>query len=370
MISVHPQFQLIEADIYVDINAQPYPSCVIDVEQIGVRGLIRALGGPQLDLYLHRDTYMPLPEDKKAALWLQTSGTTGKPKWVAHDISDLWDRLDVGKAQARWFLTYHPLSFAGLQVILSALKGPHTLIVPPPNPNVNQMVEQVISHQVTHMSGTPTFWRAFLMALGARDVPLLSITLGGEAVDGFILAALRARFPNAAIRHIYASTETGVVLSVKDGLPGFSAQLLGDNLKLSEAGTLIVDGIDTGDRAEIIDDRVYFQGRLDDLVNIGGVKVFPAQIEAHLQALGFVRDAWVKARPSPITGEILLADVILDPDTDDNRMAVKAHMLSLPRAARPAKLNFVDRLDVALGGKKARHERSEPLRLHVRSEPL
>src|SRR4029077_2918568 len=95
-------------------------------------------------------------------------------------------------------------------------------------------------HGVTHISGTPTFWRSFLLVAPPASLSeLRQITMGGEAVDQPTLDRLRAAFPNAHITHIYASTEAGVVFSVHDGEEGSPAEWLEDvvqgvNLRVSD----------------------------------------------------------------------------------------------------------------------------------------
>src|SRR5262249_6738355 len=152
---------------------------------------------------------------------------TGLPKWAAHGIAALTARMTGGKGErARWLLTFNPGSFAGVQVILSAMVGGHELVAAPYGASVADMADLAVTQGVTHISGTPTFWRAFLMALGDRTVPLKAVTLGGEAADQGLLDALKARFPSASLRHIYATTEAGTVFSVADGCAGFPAAWL------------------------------------------------------------------------------------------------------------------------------------------------
>jgi acyl-CoA synthetase (AMP-forming)/AMP-acid ligase II len=325
---------------------------LIDVARDGAAGLIRALLGDG-DVYAVRDpSAPPVIEPGEGRIHLQTSGTTGTPKWRAHEIAKLTQDLFAGSAPARWLLTFNPGSFAGVQVILSALIGGHVLIAPPYEASVAEMADLAMQHQATHISGTPTFWRAFLMALGDRPLDLRAVTLGGEAADQAILDALRQRFPKAALRHIYATTEAGRVLTVSDGCEGFPLSLLTDRLTLSEHGTLCVGGLDTGDVVEIVGDRVLFRGRLDSMVNIGGVKVFPETVEAFILQHPGVQDVRVSARPNPITGHVLTADMVLKPFADEN--AVKAHMQGLPRAQRPVMTRFVETLPTGQTGKKLR----------------
>ena len=328
---------------------------IIDVTTEGARGVIAALLSGQTAYLLRDPSAPPQTIDPAPGIWLQTSGTTGIPKWVRHDLAGLTAKIVAGKGEAaRWLLTFNPGSFAGLQVILSAMIGGHTLITPPVGADIADMANLAVAQNATHISGTPTFWRAFLMALGDQPLDLKSVTLGGEAPDQGILDALKTRFPNARLRHIYATTEAGTVFSVSDGCAGFPSAWLNNDLSVSAHDTLTVKGHDTGDVVSLTDDRVLFQGRLDAMVNIGGVKVYPETVEAHLLQLPFIQDVRITPKPSPITGHILVAEIVLKPFSGDAAAQIKAHMAALPRAARPAALRFVDSLAIGATGKKLR----------------
>jgi len=101
---------------------------------------------------------------------------------------------------------------------------------------------------------------------------------------------------------------------------------------------------------------VLFRGRLDAMVNIGGVKIWPEEVEAHLLQLPLLRDALVTTKPNPITGSILIADLVLaDPDTQAAaEPVIKAHLALLPRAARPAMIRYKTALPTGQTGKKLR----------------
>src|SRR5262245_11190332 len=90
-----------------------------------------------------------------------------------------------------WLLAYHPATFAGMQVLLTALAGGGRLVATGDQSSA-ALARASLAHDVTHVSGTPTFWRAFLVALGenATRLPIKRITLGGEAVDQAILDRL------------------------------------------------------------------------------------------------------------------------------------------------------------------------------------
>ena len=370
---LHPQFELIGRTTLDAATLSPRAG-LIDVAEEGSRGVIGGLVAAEAgdNVVLRRDASVTPPtETAPGTVWLQSSGTTGAPKWSRYALADLKAKIKKGGGErARWLLTFHPASFAGVQVILSAMMGGHALIASRPDASIADMARAAVKTEVTHISGTPTFWRAFLMALGDAPLALRGVTLGGEAPDQGILDALKARFPDAQLRHIYATTEVGTVFSVTDGRAGFPRDWLytplnGLKLTLSERDTLRVEnprasaqartGIwDTGDVVELAGDRVLFRGRADSMVNVGGVKVFPETVEAHILASPWVQEARVTSKSSPITGAILIADIVLKPLPGDHQADIRAHINALPRAQRPASLHFVAAIETGATGKKVR----------------
>ncbi|BAI74186.1 AMP-binding domain-containing protein (plasmid) [Azospirillum sp. B510] len=322
------------------------------------------------------------------SITLESSGTTGRPKRLRHDFARLRGRLrGVAGEGARWLLTYDPGAFAGLQVMLTAAAAGALLVAVPAGSSagssaggsggsagiVAALAQAARRHAVTHVSGTPSFWRAFLMALGGADLPLAAVTLGGEAVDQPLLDRLAERFPAARLRHIYASTEAGALFAVADGRAGFPAAWLeeapdGLALRIADgvlevrspraaAGTVDLEGwLSTGDLVERRGDRVLFAGRLDGLVNVGGVKVSPEAVERRLLAVEGVADAAVVAVPSPITGHLLTATIVPAPGADEAvlRVALRGATADLPPAGRPRALTFTDHIPLSAAGKKSR----------------
>jgi hypothetical protein len=121
---------------------------------------------------------------------------------------------------------------------------------------VGTFAEVALVRKPTHVSGKPTFWRGFLLALGARagEVPLACATLGGEAVDQGTLDRIAHAFPGVAIGHIYAATEAGALFAVRDGKAGFPADWLESGV---DGVTLrIVDGM-----FEVSSPRARVRGR-------------------------------------------------------------------------------------------------------------
>lgn len=387
----HRDFQLIEAaddlgwsDLSALADRIDHNVPVIAVQATSARAVIASLiSGWRTDrpVWLQRgagDTGALASAGDGFAVWLESSGTTGNPKRVRHLIDRLAGRLrTTGDRSACWLLSYEPGSFAGLQVILTALASGARL-VSEPAAALGQLAALAAARRVTHISGTPSFWRGFLMACPDPAPDLMAITTGGEAVDQALLDRLISNFPNARLRHIYASTEAGALFSVSDGRAGFPAAWLNSGIdgvglrvtegilqvlspraltRMEQGNGLLADGwIDTGDLVEIVGDRAVFTGRRDGQVNVGGVKVSPEQVEQVILGLAGVSDALVTPRANPITGYVLSVEIVLAQNAvvDDVRMALRAALAGLPPAARPRLISFVDQIDLAASGKKRR----------------
>lgn len=315
--------------------------------------------------------------NNRYGLGLLTSGTTGIPKLVTRD----WQALELSVArgpqlqEARWMSLYPLTRFAGFNTLLHALCNEATLIIPRAL-QPSAILEDLCETSPTHISGTPTMWRNLLMTLppGARSLPSLrQITLGGEVVDQPILNALKAAAPQARITHIYASTELGVCAAVSDGQAGFPAewletnskrvqlQLRGDELWVKRPGCSVgrqressEEWTATGDLAEIQGGRVYFKGRRSDVLNIGGAKVAPAEVEERLSEVPGVLGARVLGRRSSIAGTVVVAEIISEAGTDEKslRATIMKHCRAcLPSYAVPRIVTFVDSLPISASGK-------------------
>ena len=337
------------------------------------------------DLRLH-PLAAPSASNPGFAILLATSGTTGKPKIARHSIDALAGRIrfhlaDAG--QTRWLLTYHPAGFAGLQVLLTVLVSGAELIAASES-NVPELSRAALAHKPTHISATPTFWRALLMALGERaaELPLRQITLGGEIVEQDLLDRLRAIYPHAGLTHIYASTEAGALFAVRDGAAGFPARWLeeavdGVRLRIRDgelqalspramlgyvAGTarspVDEDGwLHTGDLVARRGERVYFLGRADNLISVGGAKLTPEEVEAVLLRVPGVAEGRVFGVRNPITGYLVGAEIVPAAGVDPEVLRVAlmdAARAQLEPYKVPRMIRFTASIRVSEMGKKDR----------------
>ena len=116
------------------------------------------------------------------------------------------------------------------------------------------------------------------------------------------------------------------------------------------------DWVATGDLVRRNDDRMQFAGRIDDVVNVGGVKVPLAEVERRLLERAPIDDARVFAKANPITGFLVMADIVARQGSPPAAV-LEAALDGLPAAARPRRYNLVANLPLSPAGKKVRIER-------------
>jgi len=300
-----------------------------------------------------------------------TSGTTGLPKLIAHNIESLNTFERVRELDPNcWFLPYQAGSYAWYQMIaLSLFVSGQDLAPGSSNDLVQSFDDSLSSRIVTAISSTPTFWRQVLMTIDPQkllNAPIRTITLGGEIVDQAILDRLKYIFPRANIRHIYASSEAGAAIVVTDGRAGFDAALL-DSRPERPIAVRIVDGrlqvrsrygnteaknewIETGDLVEQCGDRILFCGRTNNqLINVGGQKAYPALIEAHLLTHPDVVWARVTAKRAPMVGYLPSAEIVLNKaagNLDAERHLTLFCAGNMPEYAIPRIWHFLDSVPI------------------------
>src|SRR5882757_1268417 len=306
------------------------------------------------EVYLVLAAQAPAPvgaraKTQRATEWLMlTSGTSGVPKIVSHTLEGLTGAIVADGPprgdQPVWATFYDIRRYGGLQILLRAIIGGGSMVLTEPDEPLADYIARLQARGVTHISGTPSHWRKLLMSGSAFEFSPRYVRLSGEIADQAVLDGLGRSFPAASIGHAYASTEAGVGFAVNDGLEGFPAELVGvnrDGVEMKvEDGSLRIrsmrtahayvgrhaadltdrDGfVDTGDMVELRGDRYHLVGRRGGIINIGGLKVHPEEIEAVINRHAEVRMSRAKSRRSPITGAIVVADVILADGSDRSR---------------------------------------------------
>ena len=339
---------------------------------------VRALDAP-------RPVDAEAPAETSTEWVLATSGSTGAPKLVSHSLAGLAGAIDTRcppPPGTVWSTFYDIRRYGGLQVFLRAVLGPSSLVVCDPREALGDFLHRASAAGLTHLLGTPSHWRRALMSPALAMLRPRYVRLSGEIADQAILDRLKAAFPEAVVAHAYASTEAGVGFSVDDGREGFPATVLGahegieihvreDRLHVRSPRTgrrylgpdapylMGDDGfVDTGDRVERRGERYVFLGRASGVINVGGAKVQPEEVEAVLHADPQIQAVRVSGRRNPILGAIVVADVVLRPGVEAS-CALRETLLdrcrsTLARHKVPTRLAFVETLPLSAGGKLVR----------------
>ena len=329
----------------------------------------------------------PAAGSGQSSVVILTSGTSGRPKAVRHTWATLSRPVRKSSNSDRpvWLLTYRPNLYAGIQVALQCFANGGTLVVPEAGADVDQIVSLMLQEEVALASATPSYWRQ-LMLFGddekLRQVPLRQITVGGEIVDQQVLDQLTNKFLQARIVHIYATSELGRCFSVIDGKAGFPADFVGKpladgvELKIDE-GQLFVRSAnamvsyDSGDRAtrpsqqwiatgDLVRreaDRWFFVGRQSDIINVGGNKVHPQEVEPVLRQVPGVADVRVYGQTSSLAGQLVAAQIVVKNPSEANSIKAKimeAGVRHLAAHQRPRLIEIVERIELSEAGKTAR----------------
>jgi len=308
-----------------------------------------------------------LQERLGPGLILFTSGSTGQPKGVVHDFGRLLQKFQKPRPAMRTlnFLLFD--HWGGLNTLLHCLSN-NSSVVLPENRTPEHICKLLEQHQVELLPASPTFLNLLLLskAYEGRNLSSLRlITYGSEPMPSTTLAALRNVFPNVELRQTYGLIELGVLraksmssdsLFVKVGGEGYDLRVVDGILQIKADAAMLGylnapspftdDGyFITGDRVEQDGEYLRFLGRDSELINVGGQKVFPAEVEAVLLECEIVGEAVVYGQPNPITGKIVCADVQLKgsyDETEARRTIKKFCAQRLEPFKVPVKIRFVE----------------------------
>ncbi|MBI5571098.1 MAG: AMP-binding protein [Desulfomonile tiedjei] len=274
-------------------------------------------------------------------LVLFTSGSSGNPKAVVHSLERLLWKFQKPRARLRTAGLFRLDHIAGFDSIFYALSSGGTLIVVE-NYQPDEMCRAIEHHAANHLTATPTFLR-LLLGSGAcwrHDLSSLQlVTYGSEVMPEATLHVLRKAMPNARFIQKYGLTELGsprsrskdsdsAWIKIVDG--DFEARVVNGTLQIRTRSSMLgylnapdpftADGwFDTGDAVETDGEYIRILGRKSEVINVGGEKVYPAEVENVLLEMPNVKDVIVRGEPNQILGNIVSAAVsVLEPETAES----------------------------------------------------
>jgi acyl-coenzyme A synthetase/AMP-(fatty) acid ligase len=299
-------------------------------------------------------------------LTIFTSGTTGVPKKVSHDYKSItrFVKYYEKNDESIWGFAYNPSHMAGLQVFVQALLNGNQLI------RLFGMSPDSIRHEVkvrkiTHLSATPTFYR-LLLPCEEKYPSVRRITSGGEKFSDGVYKSLKNIFPNAKFTNIYATTESGTLFA-SDGdvftvKPKFEKLVKVVNNELIIHQTLLAKNISspnekwfhTGDLVEQTSDSPLmfrFVSRKSDMINVGGYKVNPSEVEETLNSLKGVKHSRVFSKSNSVLGNIVCCEIVREDVNIDEKYIRKSLSSKLQEYKVPRVIRFVDELSMTRTGK-------------------
>jgi long-chain acyl-CoA synthetase len=267
-------------------------------------------------------------------LVLFSSGSTGVAKAALHDLAVLLEKFQRPRRGSRTLAFLLLDHIGGLNTLFHVLATTGT-VVSVTDRRPDAVCAAIERHRVELLPTSPTFLNLLLMseAYARHDLSSLErVTYGTEVMPASTLQRLGEVLPWVALTQTYGLSEVGILRSksrsssslwVKVGGEGFETKVVDGTLRVRARSAMLgylnhpspfdAGGwLDTGDEVETDGEWLRFLGRRSEVVNVGGLKVYPAEVESVLLDLPGVTDAVVRGEPSPITGQVVVARVTLD----------------------------------------------------------
>ena len=311
--------------------------------------------------------YEKLRQLSHPGLVLFSSGSTGESKAALHDFLPILDKFKVHRRRLRTitFLLYDHIG--GVNTLLYTLSN-GGCIVTVEDRSPDTVLDAVEKYRVELLPTSPTFINLILLSEAYKRYNLDSlktVTYGTEPMPESTLRRFHELFPNIDLLQTYGLSEVGILHSkskgsnslwVKVGGEGFETRVVDGRLQIKSRSAMLgylnaenpfsEDGwLDTGDIVEVDGEYIKILGRESEIINVGGEKVYPAEVENRIQEMDNVAEVTVYGEKNPITGYIVCAKVRLLRDEDHKIFVpqLKKHCREqLERYKIPMKVKIID----------------------------
>jgi long-chain acyl-CoA synthetase len=316
-VEVHKEEFLKTAEVQITFTLDGGGSCAVEKRSVVVQNplllQLREMGEPGLVLF--------------------SSGSTGKNKAALHIFTKLMEKFKVPRHRMRTlnFLLFDHIG--GINTLFYTLSNRGTVVTTQER-NPEKICSLIEKHRVELLPTTPTFLNLLLISESYQNYDMSSlklITYGTEVMPESVLTRLHQVFPSVRLLQTYGLSELGILRSksrdsgslwVRVGGEGFETKIVDGILWIKADAAMLgylnapnpftEDGwFVTGDAVEVDGEYVRILGRESDVINVGGEKVYPAEVESILQAMEGVEDVVVSSEPNPITGQIVRAKMRL-----------------------------------------------------------
>ena len=297
-----------------------------------------------------------------------SSGSTGEPKAAIHDFTNLLNKFKVERKTLRTIIFLLFDHWGGINTLLYIFSNAGLVGVPVER-SPDKVCEFIEKYKIELLPTTPTFINLILMSHAYSKYNLSSLKIvsyGTEAMPESTLKYFHELFPKVKLKQTYGLTELGVMrtkskssdsLWLKVGGEDYKIKVI-DNILFIKAKCSILgylntaspfdkDGwYNTGDKIEQDGDWIRFLGRESEIINVGGQKVYPAEVESVLLEINGIKDAIVYGEKNPLMGEIVVANVKVD-ELNNNKKFIslikKYCMGKLDKYKIPVKINFTQK---------------------------
>ena len=276
-----------------------------------------------------------LREKNSSGLILFSSGSTGKPKAMVHNLNTLIDSFKDKKDKSMNMLVFLIFDhIGGLNTVFNALCMGACLIIPKIK-DAKTICELIEKYKIMVLPSSPTFLNLILISEEYKNYDLSSlrmITYGTETMPQSLLLKLKEVFPKVKFLQTFGTSETGISTTSSKSSNSLFMKLedINGEYKIVEnelwlrsktqvlgylnasMDSFTSDGwFKTGDLVEVDGEYIKIIGRAKEVINVGGQKVLPAEVESVILSMDEIDDCMVYSEPNVITGQTVVCDVVL-----------------------------------------------------------